>query len=246
MRSVVQLIGDPSISGVQWALALPWQYPDSPNLYCLEVQMVKPAGAIRESTAGGVEYVGADGKVAKAIYDCVFRVPPFDLLGNDLNNAINNQPFPYSSVRRRTSLEVTKVKGYTLQFRDTVNDGDEPLDEDLSVTTPIMELVFTRHMLPYVPGTAIDAYAGRLNAAEFLGYPAGFVRFGGITSERRIDGGSGQVVNEVEVSFEIKPRDWNTDWSPVAGRGWQLIWSGPSDQVVPYPYADFDAIFNYT
>jgi hypothetical protein len=45
------------------------------------------------------------------------------------------------------------------------------------------------------------------------------------------------------MTFLRKPRDWNTSWSPKPGRGWQKIWSDPTNQLRPFPYANFDVLF---
>ncbi len=242
MRSTVTVSGPINAGGVVWAR--PMAYPDSTNLFAFEVSMVDALGQPRENAAGGFE-------CDQAIYEVVYRRPPFDIYGADINNAVGGRVFPYMSYRRRTSIEVEKIPGLGLMWEDPADFppvvapavASGALDEDFPVSVPVTELVFTRHMLPYMPTAEIDDFAGCVNDNPFCDYPTGQVQFQGISADRQIDGGSGETVNEIEMTFLRKPRDWNTVWSPIPGRGWRRVWSDPTIQLRPFPYADFDALF---
>jgi hypothetical protein len=237
MRSTVTITGPVGAGGVVWARPMP--YPDSPNLFAFEVSMVDAIGQPRENSAGGFE-------CDHALYEVVYRRPPFDLSGTDVANSIGPRSFPYMSFRRRTSIEVERIPGLGLTWEDPTDypaGTTAALDKDFPVSVPVTEMVFTRHMLPYMPTAAIDDFAGCVNAAVFCDYPEGQVQFQGISADRQIDGGSGETVNEIEMTFLRKPRDWNTAWSEIPGRGWRRVWSDPTNQLRPYPYADFDALF---
>jgi hypothetical protein len=243
IRSAPQLVGTPGVAQVLWAV--PWPYPDSPNLFCFECRMVRGMGVPKENAAGGFDYVDPSGGPGKALYACTFRRPPYDLAGTDSYNSINyTSAMPNMSMRKRTSSDTENIPGFSLVWMDPADDpGDSGVAKSFPVEVAVTELIYTRHGLPYLPGGPLDDFVGCINSNTFEGYPPGQVKYMGISSDRQVDTGSGDTVQEIEVTFLRRPRDWNTMWSGVPGRGWQRVGSARTDPVFPYPYVDFNEVF---
>jgi hypothetical protein len=247
VRSTVTITpGTPTTAGVTWNH--PWQYPDSPNLYCMDCRLLRTAGTPREASSGGFQVVGPDGTSATAMatYGLTFRIPPFDILGIDTLNSFNQTgPLPFMSMRRETGTEIEKVPGWTINFITPISEDETTPDKDFNLHMPTTRLVFTRHQLPYMPSIVMDDFVGCVNAAPFYGYDIGQVRYDGITSSREVDWGGGNTVQEIEVTFTRKPYDHNTMWSPVRGRGRRRVGSpvGDGTFLFLHPYVDFDTIF---
>jgi hypothetical protein len=235
-RFVLQnaFMGLTSVSGGPGGLLTitrPQQWPDSKNLWARDTKLIKALGEPRVSPNGGINY-------DKAVIGVSYKVPKFDVQGNNTLASIDQNPLPYFRQTIRTSDEEIPLLAGSLVFQGTTT----PLQEPFHLQYPCAELVYTRLLLPYTPDPSIFAILNGVNNGTWNGFPKGYVRFSSINSTYEVQT-DGSFASTVEYVFQAKNYDWNSVWSGTPADGFKKVWSDGTNQVTPYAYVSFDPIF---
>ena len=127
-----------------------------------------------------------------------------------------------------------------------------PVPDDLMLDklVPVTEHQLTWHQVVSPPWTAIQSLQGKINAAEFLGCPAGTLLFVGAEANKLYRGGFGSAPSEFcwQILYVFRQRankqggqvyGWNHQW-----RGSPAGWAELTSAAGPlYESADFNPLF---
>lgn len=197
-------------------------YPDSPNIWCLDVPSIVPGpGVPRTLPNGWIAY-------EEATVTARFGVPEYDLA--------NDQ---YWSLRLGTTGEFVTLPDTTWYFL-----GGDPVGSELARPMPQTQIEYTAHRLPFIPQDEIDFLTPKINANPYrVGrkvYPIGTLLFCCGNTDLR----ASALGIEYDIGYQLIKRsvDWNAYWNP-ATYSWTIVTSdGTAGGVTPFQYEDFDIL----
>ena len=212
------------------SLAQPHAYPDSPNLYALEVS-IRGKG---KCTQGAKQQ-----RWEKAIVTAKYGVPEYQTAAGDDPGGMHSidpaSPYVYCTQEMEFGGEYVTIPASALKFSDgTV------IKQDQSLFIATVELSITLQKLPWLPAATILANINKLNNASFLGCATGKLRFDGAKTQRT-SSTDGTRTQEVHYKFTYRPvADWNRSYHPNGTSGWVEVQDKNSSPLLSY--ADLSAL----
>lgn len=224
------LLGTSIVAGGVIVRTLPLAYPDSPNLWCLDVGQVVPV----KPRWGGAWFTAE-----LARFPATFGVPRWSF---DAEAASDPSGQPWTTTRVRVSAEVTSVPTGTFVWTAGDQAGKKVPDSQLGLLAPRNEISMTRHWMPFVPLRQVNGFIGTLNSQPIVlsdhTYAPGYVLFAGFNATESVDT-LGNRTYEVEY---VMLGSITHDWNALLDRGlvYRLV-NTKQDRSGNYPftYSDF-------
>jgi hypothetical protein len=138
------------------ARVLPFRYPDSPNLWCLDVGQVVPIKP---------QWSGSWFTAAGARFPAIFGVPRWSF---DAASTTDPSGQPWTTTRVRVSAEVVTVPVGTFVWTAGKQAGKPVPDSQLGILAPRNEISMTRHWMPFVPLRQVNALIGTVNSRPII------------------------------------------------------------------------------
>lgn len=230
------LAGSVTMSGSSIVRNAPFAYPDSPNLFCTEIESITPRGVAPPAGSGWPQW-------QKAVIAAVFTVPKWQFASGTPGQQVDASGQPWTTTRFRGSGEVFTPEGNTYKWSSGSFAGQPVKNSHVGVVRPRTEIGMTRHWMPYVPVGFNATYGGTINQnpiqmSDHL-YPQGTVLFSHINTEIASDT-LGNLTQEVE--YVMIANDDDIDWNKYLdpGGSWTFIdTAGNGTGAMPFRYADF-------
>lgn len=169
---------------------VPLQHPDDPGMYAVSYES-KAIG-----TPGGVWGTGLSvytTMFSHAVLSVQFESLPFILGSAD--------PWFTLSVGSGTTIETIPDGAFAF------SSPYEEMTGEAGIPIPIVQYNLTTYMNTQQIGYEVAQLAGKVNSVPFEGFPAGFIRYSGTTSEMTRGGGGTSLVKSYALSF--RPILWN-------------------------------------
>jgi hypothetical protein len=223
-------------NGTQIVRTIPYQYPPSPNLYCLsisDVTGIKP----RTTSTGWVifEY---------AVFTANFGVPKYQYDLNAPGGQNDPSGQPWTTTKFKVSAEVVSPPGGAFYIGPFP--GASLAEESaIGIIRANCEVSITRRFVPYVPLDAVmGLVAGAVNSEPITFsdhvFPIGTLLFAGLESEPSNDP-AGNPTQELHYTYLGKDDDWNKVISKDGSLQFLNTAADGSGQG-PYAYLDFSIL----
>lgn len=248
-----ELIGRYKVVGDKWVFQKPIAFPGLKNLLVseLEIEPFDPGGPDGDgvsSLKSAPNRYTAGGALLTATYATAFDAD---------NQSRADLPIvpdgTYLTFKAELSAEYFTTPGRVWRWLDPPDHPKVPPDINPGLLLPQGSFTLTWHRVPLPPWSTIRALRGKVNAAGFLGSPAGTVLFIGARAAREFqfieDGGFWEVQyafleNTKELSTAAKV-GWNYLYNEekVGTEHWVAI--RDEDGNSPYAGADFSLLFSF-
>lgn len=233
-HKLMQALAGPVITVGGLTRRVPFAYPDSPNLYCMEIGQTR-----------GLKYRTREdgwGSYESAVFPATFKVPAWQFEAGDPgdpNRDASGQP--WTTTKIKTSGEVLSVPGGTYLWVAGPDAGKPVEESQLGIVRPKVEIEMTRHWMPWIPLAAIRAAVGKLNESPItIGdqvFAKGELLFAGANTSVDTDT-MGNVVQEVGYTLLGQDSDWNT--LIARDSSYRLVsTNGTTSGTTPFAYADW-------
>lgn len=248
-----ELVGEYRVTGGAFAFIPPKAFPGFANMLVQELEIEPfepggPDGAAVGTLTSGVNQYPSGGALVTATYGAMFDAD---------SDARPDLPDPpdgtYLSYKADLGSQTMATPGRTWRWSDSPDFPALPPDIQPNVHVAEGSFELTWHRVALPPWNVIRASRGKVNAAPFVGSPAGTVLFVGakITREFHIFQLGGFW--KVRYSFLESTRalstgnlvGWNYFYkeTPVGGEHWVAI--ADEDGNPPYAAADFSTLFTF-
>jgi hypothetical protein len=218
---VRDLIGTSVASGAAIVRTVPFQYPASPNLYCLSIPSIEGHGKPFLSS-----FFPADGSWIARKYAFVtaqFGVAPYSY--------DDSGPYgePWTTITFGSAGESQTLPDTVYKFSNGT-----PTQTPVGLLIPSTEITIKRFKMPYSPLEQVTALVGKVNLTPVTlvdtTFDAGTLLFLGGNDEIGIDS-IGNVTIDVEYRMSFRPINWNFYLHPNGTTGFALVTDGNSNPV---------------
>jgi len=173
-----------------------------------------------------------------------YRVPRWDVDGDDHNNAIGGLSQPYTRTRIRGYTEQVSIPTGGLKTKGAGGvSPDEPIEGKFFVSMPIEEINYTRYMVPYLNTEMLRPLLGKTNAEPMWNRDVGTLLFEDYDTDPEVSA-QGVTLQTYSLRVKWRPYDWN--FRPVENDAgaieWTPIWDGTQDF---NPYADLTILYRF-
>ncbi len=196
----------------------PHQHPMSPNLWCMQAEVVQGLGKPALNPGGFPAYSGG------ALIRAEYRAPQFDFFPNPNQSFDPVTPITWATQTLDYSSEVYTVQNSKFLWQAGPDNG-KPIGIPAKIEIPITTMVLTYERLPYIPMTVVRNLRFRVNTAVFLGAGIGLVLFRGASTVRQFNT-DGTVCQKTALIF--MERDPDFPWNSLPSRS-TLQWFAVAD-----------------
>jgi hypothetical protein len=208
------LMGFTSYTGRTPAFVPPTRYPDSPNLYALNLS-IRGVGQFFQGTFQCAW--------TSAIIEVNFGQGNFDIsLNNDpggFNSFDPAQPLIYATQSLDWGAQVIEVPGKALRYAGS----GVPLAVGFPKFVGVVTFSLTLHRLPYLPPGPARTIPGSVNLNPIFGCPAKTLRFDGFRTERQFNV-DGSILQDATLMFAYRPEAaWDQAFNENGTSGWTTV-----------------------
>jgi hypothetical protein len=246
-----ELIGSYRVVGDAFVFTAPLEFPGMPNLLVSEVEVepfdpASPDGTGVSTLRSTPNQYTAGGARVTATYVTTFDVD--NQPRTDLPVVPNGT---YLTYRGDLGAEYLHTPGRVWRWKDPPTSAQVPDDVNPGLLIPQDSFSLTWHRVALPPWSTIRALRGKVNAAPFLGAPAGTVLFLGAKIKRKFqfveDGGFWEVAYAFqENTKELSTGDkvgWNFFYKETAVSSEHWVAIEDADENPPYLPGDLTLLF---
>ena len=216
-----------------WLQGIPYQYPESPNLFARELR-IQPAGGMIVGSSP-IAFPNAEITVLFGVLDwaALSSQDPFGLqsLGT---TAAEQASLLFATQELDFASEFIQLPTTSWSYASDGAKSDTPVHRRMTIIT----MNITWHRYPLMPMSKISTYADSVNDATFLGCARGTVYFVGCKTVREATA-DGTWTQKVMMSLKYRAQDWNKVYRPDA-LTWDTMVDGSSNN--PFAYKDFSGL----
>lgn len=214
------LLGKRTLTGTTISSISPHQHPLSPNLFCVEAEVVEGLNGPALNSNGYPAYNG--GAVIRAEY----RSLTWDVVSQPQNSFDNSgvEPVLWATQELDFGAETYTINNGTYTYQAGPNSG-KPTSVPVKITIPLTTMVLTYERLPYLVMSALRSLRRRVNTMTFLGASAGLVLFEGARTTRQFNT-DGSIAQKTQLVFQ--ERDSAYPWNSLPARN-SLAWYAVQD-----------------